>query len=136
MDAIRADLAASFDSMRASFEEFMAVTVSPILAAAFDIGQIVRARRGDLRGVIVDVDPCYAFGDEGWKGFKGTPWRRDAPFYTTLCDMPDGSPGEFYIAEDAIEADFSGEPIRHPKVPYVFGTFRGHRYDHDLTLSA
>ncbi len=67
--------------------------------AKFGLGQIVRHRDAAFRGVVIDIDACYA----GLPGETGavTP---DQPFYQVLAIGPDGG-FIAYAAETALEQD-------------------------------
>lgn len=68
-------------------------------SARFGLGQIVRHRDADFRGVVVDVDPHFLGGplSEG----AGVP---DQPFYHVLA-IDEGGGYMAYAAEDALEHD-------------------------------
>ena len=79
--------------------------------AKFFVGQMVRHKLFDYRGVILDVDPTYS-GSETWYEKVATSRPpRDKPWYHVLQD---GGGGRTYVAERNLEPDPSREPIRHP----------------------
>lgn len=67
--------------------------------AKFGLGQIVRHRDAEFRGVVIDIDPSYA-GDPAETGEV----RPDQPFYQVLAIGPDGG-FIAYAAETALEHD-------------------------------
>lgn len=85
--------------------------------ARFSVGQVVRHKLFNYRGVIVDVDPCFA-GSEDWYE-KMAPSRppKDKPWYKVLMHSTDN---HTYVAERNLEADDSGDPIVHPDLDAYF----------------
>ena len=75
------------------------------IAARFALGQIVRHRDADFRGLVMDVDGRYA-GDPAAPG----PDRPGQPFYRVYVI---GEEGGFiaYAAEEVLEADFGAAPL-------------------------
>lgn len=67
--------------------------------AKFGLGQIVRHRDAAFRGVVIDIDACYA----GLPGETGE-IAPDQPFYQVLAIGPDGG-FVAYAAEIALEPD-------------------------------
>lgn len=96
--------------------------------AKFGIGQVVRHRNFPFRGVVVDVDPIYAHGDEWWESIPAAlrP-AKDQPFYHLLAEGMDEAHAA-YVSEGNLEADDSGEPVRHPEAGRVFQGFADGRY--------
>ena len=91
----------------------------------FAPGQVVRHRRYDYRGVVVDFDMSCAAGDEWYHRNRSQP-DRDQPWYHVLVD---GSDVITYAAQTSLEADGEPEPIAHPLIEYFFGAFDAGRYD-------
>ena len=96
--------------------------------ARFAIGDVVKHRNFDFRGVIFDIDPVYANSEE-W--FEQIPEdqrpRRDQPFYHLLAENDDSS-YVAYVSQQNLLIDKNGEPIDHPQVNQLFEDFRGGRY--------
>ncbi len=105
-----------------------AITLPPIAHARFAIGDVVRHRMFDFRGVVFDIDPIFANSDEWYDAIpeKLRP-RKDQPFYHLLAEN-DSTAYEAYVSEQNLLIDDSGEPINHPQVAQVFGEFRGDSY--------
>lgn len=90
----------------------------------FQPGQLVRHRRYDYRGVVVDFDMrCLA--EDDWYVANRTQPSRDQPWYHVFVD---GSPNITYVAEENLEPDDRNEPVRHPLVVEFFESFADHRY--------
>jgi len=95
----------------------------------FQIGDVIHHRRYGYRGVIVERDPaCRA--DEAWYQGNRTQPDRNQPWYHVIVD---GAQHTTYVAEENLEPDPSGVPVRHPMVEQVFASFfRGRYYKEPL----
>jgi len=94
----------------------------------FAIGQVVKHRLYEFRGVIVDVDPEFSNTEEWWDSIlEEIRPRRDQPFYHLLAEN-DSNAYEAYVSEQNLLVDESGEPVNHPQVTEVFGEFLGNSY--------
>lgn len=94
----------------------------------FAIGQVVKHRIFDFRGVIADVDPEFNNSEEWWLAIpENLRPRKDQPFYHLLAENESTS-YEAYVSEQNLLIDETGEPVNHPQIPEVFGEFLGHRY--------
>ncbi len=96
--------------------------------ARFAIGDIVKHRSHDFRGVVFDIDPVYANSEEWYEQIpeEQRP-RRDQPFYHLLAENDDSS-YVAYVSQQNLLMDLEGEPIDHPQVGQLFEDFRGGRY--------
>jgi heat shock protein HspQ len=85
--------------------------------ARFSVGQIVRHKLFNYRGVVIDVDPRFA-GSEDWYE-KMAPSRppKNKPWYKVLMHSTDN---HTYVAERNLEPDDSGDPIAHPDLESYF----------------
>ncbi|RPF72140.1 heat shock protein HspQ [Aurantiacibacter spongiae] len=96
--------------------------------ARFAIGDVVRHRNHDFRGVIFDIDPVYANSDEWYEQIpEGQRPRRNQPFYHLLAENEESS-YVAYVSQQNLLMDDDGEPIDHPQVDQLFEEFRGGRY--------
>ena len=97
-------------------------------SAKFGIGAIVRHRVYPFRGVVVDVDPEFDNTDEWYEAIpeESRP-AKDQPFYHLLAEN-DQSFYVAYVSEQNLVADYSGEPVQHPDLPDLFGTFEDGHY--------
>jgi heat shock protein HspQ len=94
----------------------------------FSIGQVVRHRVYEFRGVIVDVDPEFSNTEEWWQSIpEEVRPSKDQPFYHLLAEN-ESNAYEAYVSEQNLLVDESGEPINHPQVAEVFGEFLGNSY--------
>ena len=89
--------------------------------AKFKLGQVVRHRVYPFRGVVFDVDPEFANTEEWWLSIPADRRpRKDQPYYHLLAENED-STYVAYVSEQNLLEDETGEPVRHPQVPELFG---------------
>ena len=100
----------------------------PIAHARFTIGEVVRHRLIELRGVIFDVDPVFANSDEWYDSIpEGMRPSKDQPFYHLLADNGDSS-YVAYVSQQNLIRDDSDEPLDHPAIDGIFEGFDEGRY--------
>lgn len=100
-----------------------------ITSTQFAIGQVVRHRIHEFRGVIVDADPEYSSTEEWWESIpEDQRPRRDQPFYHLLAEN-ESTAYHAYVSEQNLLNDSSGEPLHNPEVAEVFGDFHGDSYE-------
>ena len=103
-------------------------------SARFAIGEVVRHRLFDFRGVIFDVDPVFANSDEWYDSIpeKLRP-SKDQPFYHLLDENADSS-YVAYVSQQNLLRDDSDEPVEHPAIATMFEREDGrYRLRPDLT---
>ena len=106
----------------------MASDQSSIPQARFGIGEVVRHRLLDFRGVIFDVDPEFANSDEWYEAIpEGLRPSKDQPFYHLLAENAEQS-YVAYVSQQNLVADDSDEPIDHPAIETLFKGFDAGRY--------
>lgn len=82
----------------------------------YRIGQVVRHRRYDYRGVIVDFDmSCHA--DEQWYRSNQTHPDPDQPWYHVLVH---DSTGNTYVAEENLVLEDTPGEVVHPLLEQFF----------------
>ncbi len=97
--------------------------------AQFSIGQVVKHRHFDFRGVIYDVDHTFDNTEEWWQSIpEEVRPKKDQPFYHLLAEN-DQIAYEAYVSEQNLLVDDSGDPVHHPHVQEMFGPFRGTYYE-------
>lgn len=102
--------------------------MSRIRVAKFAIGQVVRHRFYPFRGVIFDIDPVFDNTEEWWLSIpEEIRPRKDQPYYHLLAENAE-TEYVAYVSEQNLMADDSGAPLRHPKVPELFGESENGRY--------
>ena len=96
--------------------------------ARFGIGDVVRHRIFDFRGVIFDVDPAFASSEEWYDAIpEELRPSKDQPFYHLLADNSESS-YVAYVSQQNLVADDSEEPIDHPAIATMFERLEGGRY--------
>ncbi|MFS0773835.1 heat shock protein HspQ [Sphingomonas sp. 1P08PE] len=106
----------------------VAPVAPPISHARFTIGDVVRHRMFDFRGVIFDVDPVFANTDEWYDAIpEAIRPRKDQPFYHLLAENIESS-YVAYVSQQNLIADDSDEPVDHPAISGLFTGFADGRY--------
>jgi heat shock protein HspQ len=99
-----------------------------IPSARFAIGEVVRHRLFDFRGVIFDVDPVFA-NSEVW--YQAIPEElrpsKEQPFYHLLAENAESS-YIAYVSQQNLTPDDSEEPIDHPAIATMFVGLKDGRY--------
>jgi len=88
--------------------------------ARFHVGQLVRHRLFDYRGVVFNVDSQFSGDDEWYEQVARSRPPKNAPWYHVL---PSGSEHTTYVAERNLDADSSHLPIDHPLLDTLFAEF-------------
>ena len=97
-------------------------------SARYGIGEVVRHRLLDFRGVIFDVDPEFANSDEWYEAIpEAMRPAKDQPFYHLLAENAESS-YVAYVSQQNLVADDEGEPIDHPAIGTLFDGVRRRRY--------
>ena len=105
-----------------------ALSAPPIAHAHFSIGDVVRHRIFDFRGVIFDVDPVFANTEEWYEAIpEDVRPRKDQPFYHLLAENGESS-YVAYVSQQNLEADEENGPVDHPAVSGIFTRFEDGRY--------
>ena len=93
--------------------------------AKFSIGDIVKHKHFDFRGVIYDVDFEFNNSEEWYRSIpKDVRPRKDQPFYHLLAENNEIT-YEAYVSEQNLITDNSGEPVQHPLVNEIFSEKKG-----------
>lgn len=94
----------------------------------FGIGEVVRHRLFDFRGVVFDVDPVFANSEEWYEAIpEDMRPPRDQPFYHLLAENEESS-YVAYVSQGNLIDDSKGGPVDHPTVPQLFEQFKDGRY--------
>ena len=103
------------------------MTAPDVRLAKFAIGDVVKHRVFNFRGVIFDVDPTFANTEEWWLSIpEHIRPRKDQPFYHLLAENEDNA-YVAYVSEQNLLPDETGEPVGHPQAPLIFESFdHGH----------
>jgi heat shock protein HspQ len=104
------------------------VPMPAVAHARFAIGDVVRHRMFDFRGVIFDVDPIFANSEEWYEAIpEGIRPAKDQPFYHLLAENMESS-YVAYVSQQNLVPDDSDEPIDHPAISGLFNDFTDGRY--------
>jgi heat shock protein HspQ len=104
------------------------VPVPPVAHARFNVGDVVRHRLFDFRGVIFDVDPVFANTEEWYEAIpEDVRPRKDQPFYHLLAENAESS-YVAYVSQQNLVTDDSDEPVDHPAIGGLFERYSGGRY--------
>ena len=96
--------------------------------AKFSIGDVVKHKHFDFRGVIYDVDFKFNNSEEWYQSIpKNVRPRKNQPFYHLLAENDDVT-YEAYVSEQNLLVDNSDEPIKHPLINEIFSGKKGSSY--------
>ena len=97
--------------------------------AKFEIGQIVKHRYFDFRGVIFDVDPEFDNTEEWYQSIpvQVRP-KKDQPFYHLLAESPNQPSYIAYVSQQNLLEEEIPEPVAHPLVEEIFIGLKGGKY--------
>ena len=111
-----------------SVDHRTALEAPPIAHASFAIGDVVRHRMFDFRGVVYDVDPIFANTEEWYEAIpEDIRPRKDQPFYHILAENAESS-YIAYVSQQNLLADESDEPVDHPAISGIFDDYADGRY--------
>jgi heat shock protein HspQ len=91
--------------------------------ARYNIGQVIRHRLYEMRGVIFDVDASPGTADIG-----PTPGLKTPGLFYRLFAVDDQIPYVACIAEQDLLPDESGEPVSHPEISGLLEVDEGGSY--------
>ena len=100
-----------------------------VVETNFSIGQVVKHKFLDFRGVIFDVDPEFNNTEEWYQSIPSQirP-SKDQPFYHVFAENDDVF-YTAYVSQQNLLVDESNEPVAHPDVNANFGPFNGKVYE-------
>lgn len=88
--------------------------------AKYQIGQVLRHRLFDFRGVVFDVDPIFANTDEWYEAIpEEVRPDKDQPYYHLFAEN-ERTHYVAYVSEQNLVPDESDAPIKHPDISKVF----------------
>jgi heat shock protein HspQ len=97
--------------------------------ARFGIGDVVKHRLYDFRGVVFDIDPVFANSEEWYDSIPlDMRPKREQPFYHLLAENDD-STYVAYVSQQNLLLDKDGGPVDHPGIAQLFEAFSGGRYN-------
>src|SRR4028118_223334 len=100
----------------------------PVAYARFSIGEVVRHRLFDFRGVIFDVDPVFANSEEWYQAIpEDVRPPKEQPFYHLLAENGESS-YTAYVSQQNLLADESDEPVAPPAISRLLDTIARGRH--------
>lgn len=88
--------------------------------ARFGIGDVVRHKLFDFRGVIFDVDPVFTNSDEWYDSIpEALRPSKEQPFYHLLAENSETA-YIAYVSQQNLLPDESDEPVEHPAIATMF----------------
>ena len=102
---------------------------APLQASArFGIGDVVRHRMFEFRGVIFDVDPVFANSEEWYEAIpEQIRPSREQPFYHLMAENGEAN-YIAYVSQQNLLADGEAGPVEHPALGELFEDFDDGRY--------
>lgn len=91
----------------------------------FALGEIVRHKDLNLRGVVVEMDDKFVGTEEMYNEMEELKPEKNQPWYQVIID---GEEDISYIPERLLVRDGSPEPIRSSLIPDLFQTFENGKY--------
>src|SRR5437762_13436832 len=96
--------------------------------ARFGIGEVVKHRVFDFRGVVFDVDPEFANSEEWYEAIpEAIRPAKEQPYYHLLAENAE-STYVAYVSQQNLIPDESEEPVDHPAIAAMFDRLEGGRY--------
>ena len=97
--------------------------------AKFEIGQIVKHRYFDFRGVIFDVDPEFDNTEEWYQSIPAQVRpKKDQPYNHLLAESPSQPSYIAYVSQQNLLEEEIPEPVAHPLVEEIFSGLKGGKY--------
>ena len=96
--------------------------------ARFGVGDVVRHKMFDFRGVVFDIDPTFANGEEWYEAIpEQIRPERDQPYYHLFAESDDAY-YVAYVSQQNLVGDGTGGPVDHPNIDEMFDEFADGRY--------
>ncbi len=99
-----------------------------IAEARFSIGEVVRHRIFDFRGVVFDIDPIFANSEEWYQAIpESVRPSKEQPFYHLFAENAESS-YIAYVSQQNLLPDAENGPVNHPSIEGYFESWGGGRY--------
>ena len=96
--------------------------------ARFAIGDVVRHKIFDFRGVVFDVDPFFANSEEWYEAIpEAIRPSKDQPFYHLLAENAETT-YVAYVSQQNLVPDGTDEPVDHPEIGAMFDGLQDGKY--------
>ncbi|NCP18679.1 MAG: heat shock protein HspQ [Erythrobacter sp.] len=104
------------------------IVVPLMRQSRFGVGEVVRHKMFDFRGVVFDIDPTFANSEEWYEAIpENIRPGRDQPYYHLFAESDD-SYYVAYVSQQNLIADGSAGPVDHPNIAEMFDDFVDGRY--------
>ena len=100
--------------------------------ARFRVGQLVKHKLFDYRGVVFDADATFQGSEEWYETMARTRPPKDQPWYHVLVHE---AAHTTYVAERNLQPDLSGAPISHPALDQLFDELRDGLYQRQRPMN-
>ena len=98
------------------------------MRARFAIGDVVKHRVHDFRGVVFDIDPVFANSEEWYESIpQNVRPAREQPYYHLLAEN-DESSYLAYVSQQNLIGDGDSGPVDHPSLEQLFDGFEEGHY--------
>jgi heat shock protein HspQ len=106
-----------------------AVKAAPRTSRAnFAIGDVVRHKHFPFRGVVFDIDPVYANGEEWYEAIpQEVRPEKNQPFYHLFAEN-EQSCYLAYVSQQNLVPDMEQGEVHHPAIGELFERYDGERY--------
>ena len=99
-----------------------------IASPTFNIGDVVKHKLYQFRGVIVDIDPEFANSEEWYQSIpEDSRPKKDQPFYHLLAENSETFYSA-YVSQQNLLPDSESGPIHHPDIDDLFSDVEISRY--------
>ena len=96
--------------------------------ARYNIGDVVRHRIFDFRGVVFDIDPVFANSEEWYASIpEAVRPAKDQPFYHLFAENAESS-YIAYVSQQNLLPDEDGGEVDHPAIDGLFDAYDAGRY--------
>mgnify|MGYP000550943251 CR=1 FL=1 len=102
-----------------------------ISTARYGMGQKIKHRLFDYRGVVLDVDSRFQLSDEWYDKMAKSKPAKDEPWYHVLVH---DSAQMTYVAEANLDYDVSKEAVEHPVIDICFDKDAAGKYQRRLSV--
>ncbi len=104
-------------------------TPSEISEAEFSIGDVVRHRIFEFRGVIFDIDPVFDNSEDWYLSIpEAVRPAKNQPFYHLFAENGESS-YVAYVSQQNLLTDREEGPVDHPAIKDIFSGWTGDKYE-------
>jgi len=93
--------------------------------AKFSFGQIIQHQLFGYRGVIFEIDPVFMLTEEWYQQVAKSRPPKDEPWYHVMVDNAEHIS---YVAQQNLDSTEDLQPIDHPLINELLGSYDNGRY--------